>query len=114
MRILVIGAGRIGCRVIEQLKKNPEITIITADPREELYAVAQGTIDAVDFREPLSPMTIDSLVEKARPAMVLLAMPTEEMGLGKAPGVDILADALREEIAAIADIPVIEVSRSGR
>jgi hypothetical protein len=46
--------------------------------------------------------------------LVLLAMPTEEMGLGKTPGVDILADALREEIAALADVPVIEVARGGR
>ena len=96
------------------MKKNPDITIITADPREKLHAVEQGVIDAVDFRETLTPMTLDSLVERAGPALVLLAMPTEEMGLGKAPGVDILADALREEIAAIADVPVIEVSRSGR
>jgi hypothetical protein len=34
------------------------------------------------------------------------------MGLGKAPGVDILTVALREEMAAICDLPVIKVART--
>jgi hypothetical protein len=38
-------------------------------------------------------------------------MPTEDMGLGKSPGVDILADALRDELVAVAKVPVIEVAR---
>lgn len=114
MRVLVIGAGRTGARVIEQLLKNADIQILTADPRQELYAVAQGIIAQVDFAENLTPINLDRILSEARPDLVLLAMPTEEMGLGKAPGVDILADALREEIAALADVPVIEVARSGR
>ena len=32
MRILVVGAGRTGARVSEQLKKNPDIEIVTAAP----------------------------------------------------------------------------------
>jgi hypothetical protein len=33
------------------------------------------------------------------------------MGMGTAPGLDILAEALREEIAALSEIPVIELAR---
>jgi hypothetical protein len=41
-------------------------------------------------------------------------MQTEDMGLGEAPGVDILADAMQEELSAVSKAPVIEVARSGR
>lgn len=114
MRVLVIGAGRTGARVIRQLQKNPQIEIITADPRQDLYAVEQGIIDAVDIRETLTPLTLEHVLEKSLPDLVLLAMPTEDMGLGKASGMDILAEALREEIAALAGVPVIEVVRARR
>jgi dTDP-4-dehydrorhamnose reductase len=114
MRVLVIGAGRTGARVIQQLQKNPEIKIITADPREEIYAVDAGIIASVDIEEMLTPLNLEHVFEEAKPDLVLLAMPTEDMGLGQAPGTDILADALREEIAATADVPVIEVARIAR
>jgi predicted homoserine dehydrogenase-like protein len=114
MRILVVGAGRTGARVIEQLKKNPGIEIVTADPREEHYAVEAGVIEAVDIREALTPLNLDQILDQVRPAVVLLATETEDMGLGEAPGVDILADALQDELAAISKVPVIEVARSGR
>jgi len=114
MRVLVIGAGRTGSRVIRQLRKNPRIEIVTADPRPELYAVEKGVIEAVDIRETLTPLTLEHVLEQSRPDLVLLAMPTEDMGLGKAPGMEILADALREELAALAKVPIIEVARASR
>jgi len=114
MRVLVIGAGRTGARVIQQLKKNPKIKIVTADPREEIYAVDEGIIASVDIEEMLTPLNLEQVFAEAGPDLVLMAMPTEDMGLGQAPGTDILADALREEIAAIADVPVIEVARIAR
>lgn len=114
MRILVIGAGRTGAKVLKQLKKNPAIEIITADPRQEHYAVEEGIIDKVDIFETLTPLTLETVLEQARPDLVLLAMATEDMGLGKAPGMEILADALREEISALSRVPVIEVVRVRR
>lgn len=114
MRVLVIGAGRTGAKVIAQLKKNPDIEIVTADPREHLFAVEEGVIDHVDIRESLTPLNLEEVLRKTRPGLVLLAMPPEDMGLGKTAGVDILAEALREEIAALADVPIIEVSRTAR
>jgi len=114
MRVLVIGAGRTGAKVLRQLRKNPAIEVVTADPRQELYAVEEGIIEKVDIREALTPLTLKTVFEEARPDLVLLAMATEDLGLGKAPGVDILADALRDELVALSKVPVIEVSRVRR
>ena len=114
MRILVIGAGRTGAKVLLQLQKNPDLELIVADPREELYAVEEGVIEKVDIRETLTPLTLDKVIEQSQPDLVLLAMATEDMGLGRAPGIDVLADALREEIAALSLVPVIEVVRDRR
>jgi hypothetical protein len=113
MRVLVIGAGRTGAQVLRQLQKNPDLTVLTVDPGEEPYAVQQGIISAVDIREALTPLTLEYVLERAQPDLVLLTTTTEDLGLGKAPGMDILADALREELAAIAEVPVIAVARTG-
>jgi saccharopine dehydrogenase-like NADP-dependent oxidoreductase len=112
MRILVIGAGRTGARVIRQLKKNPDIVIMTADPRANLAAVDEQLIEKVDIREALTPLTLEKVLTESHPDLVLLAMPPEEMGLGKSPGVDILAEAMHEEVATLARVPVIEVARA--
>lgn len=114
MRILVIGAGRTGTGVLRQLRKNPAITIVTADPRTEVHAVEEGVIEAVDIAEVLTPITLEAILEQAQPDLVLLALPPEDMGLGRAAGIGILADALNDEIAALARVPVIEVARGPR
>jgi len=113
MRVLVIGAGITGAEVINQLQKNPAITILTADPREKIYAIEKGLIDKVDFREALTPLTFEYIVERAKPDLILLTRSTQDMELGTAPGLDILAEAMREELAAISDVPVIRVSKVG-
>jgi dihydrodipicolinate reductase len=112
VRVLVVGAGRTGAGVIRQLRKNPNIEIITADPRPDSYAVEAGLIHAVDIAEAFTPLTVDYVLEKANPDLILLAMTTEDLGLGNAPGVDILAEALRLEVASASQIPLIEVARS--
>lgn len=111
MRVLILGAGRTGSQVIQQLRKNEAIEIVTADPRPEPHALEHGLIERVDIREVITPLTLDAILAKARPDLILMAMPTEEMGLGTAPGVEILADALRDEIAGVSRTPVIEVAR---
>jgi len=113
MKVLVVGAGRTGARVIRQLQKNPEIEIITADPQEDAYTVRKGLIEAVDIRESFTPLTVDYVLEKAKPDLILLATATEDLGLGNAPGIDILAESLRTELAFASDIPLIEVDRYG-
>jgi dihydrodipicolinate reductase len=113
MRVLVIGAGRTGARVIKQLQKNPKIEIITADPRSDSFAVQQGIIQSVDILEGFTPLTEDYVLEQAKPDLVLLAMSTEDLGLGEAPGIDILVDALRQELASTSEVPMIEIARYG-
>ena len=114
MRILVIGAGPNGARVIRQLQKNAAIQIVTADPRPTHFAVDEGVIEKVDIQESFTPLTIGKILQEAKPDLVLITMQPEDMGLGKPPGVDILAAALHEEIAALSPVPVIEVARTGQ
>jgi len=112
MRVMVVGAGRIGARVLRQLQKNPKIEVLTVDPREETYAIQHNIIPAIDFHEALSPQAIRHVLEQTKPDLVLVTTTTEDMGLGKAPGIDILVEALRQELAAIAKVPVIAVART--
>ena len=112
MHILLYGAGRIGSRVLCQLEKNPSIEVTVVDPRgNDCEAVERGIIDHVDIEETLSPMTVGEIFDTARPDLVLIATASEDLGLGNAPGIDLLMDALRGELENIADVPVIEVAR---
>ena len=112
MRVLLVGAGVTGKRVLQQLQKNPRLEVLTADPQKKPYAVAQGVIESVDFQEVLTPLTLEYIVSQAAPDLILIATETEDLGLGTAAGVEMLAEALREEIASLADVPVIEVARA--
>jgi len=112
MRILVVGAGPTGAEVLRQLFKNPALTVLTLDPRDNPYAVAHGIIPQVDLKEVLTPLTLDSILKEARPDVILLATTTSDMGWGSTTGIDMLASAMRDELSTIADVPVISVSRS--
>ncbi len=112
MRILVVGAGRIGAKVLEQLKKNPAVTVLTLDPRDNPYALEQGIIDAVDFRESLTPLNLKYVLEKAQPDLILLARATEDLGLGNVLGMDLLSESLSQELTEICELPIIKVARN--
>jgi dTDP-4-dehydrorhamnose reductase len=112
MRVLVVGAGRVGAAVLLQLKKNPNIEVLTVDPREDPYAVERKIIPDVDFHEALTPNALEYVIAQTKPDLVLVTTAAEDMGFGRAPGIDILVEALREELAATADVPVIAVART--
>ena len=112
MRILVIGAGRTGAKVLRQLQKNPELTIVVADPHQRPYAVEQGIISSIDYRESLTPLTLDYLLEKCKPDLVLLTRAPADLGLGSALGLDMLADSLQDELVTLSDVPMIIVSQA--
>lgn len=112
MRILIIGAGRTGAKVLRQLQKNPELTVIVVDPHERPYAVEQGIISSVDYRESLTPLTLDYLLQKSRPDLVLLTRSPADLGVGSALGLDMLADSLQEELVTLSDVPMIVVSQA--
>ncbi len=114
MRVLVIGAGATGVDAIKQLRKNPAIKIVSADPVKASFAMEEGVVIKVDIVREITPISLEDIVQKTRPDLVLLALSTDDMGLGHSPGVDILADSLREELAAHAGVPVIEVARTSR
>ena len=78
MRILVVGAGRIGAQVLRQLQKNPSLTIITCDPNEEPFAVQKGIISEVDIQESLTPLTLAYILAQAKPDLILLARASED------------------------------------
>lgn len=111
MRILVVGAGKVGASVIRQLQKNPSLILLTCDPHLEPAAVKEGVIDQVDIQETLTPLTLDYVLNKAEPDLVLLASASEDFGLGTAPGVDVMVDSLRRELASISKVPLVEVAR---
>jgi hypothetical protein len=54
------------------------------------------------------------MVAQVQPDLVLLTRSTEDLGLGAAPGMDLLSNALGGELTVISDVPMIEVSRSQR
>jgi hypothetical protein len=112
MRILVIGAGRTGARVLRQLQKNPELTVIVVDPNERPYAVERGIISSVDYRESLTPLTLDYLLQKSEPDLVLLTRSPGDLGVGSALGLDMLADSLQDELMTLSDVPMIVVSQA--
>ena len=112
MRIMVIGAGRTGAKVLRQLQKNPELTVLVVDPHEKPYAVEQGIISSIDYRESLTPLTLDYLLQKSKPDLVLLTRAPADLGVGSALGLDMLADALQDELVTLSDVPMIVVSQA--
>ncbi len=111
-RILVIGAGQTGIRILLQLRKSEVFEVITADPRPEPAAVREGILEQVDIVEPITPMTLEHVLRESRPDLVILAMPPEDMGLGSTAGMDVLAEGILAEIAALSGVPVLDVKRT--
>ena len=112
MRILVVGAGRIGARVIRQLKKNAGLTLLTVDPREIPFAVKEGIIPSVTYNAKLTPIELEQIIEKCKPDLVLVTTSSEDIGRSGVPGIEILVESLRGELEATSKVPIIAVDRS--
>ncbi|MBC8497972.1 hypothetical protein H8D40_03220, partial [Candidatus Bathyarchaeota archaeon] len=56
-----------GARVLRQLRKNPDLTVVTVDPREEPFAVKEGVIPFVDYDAELTPMELEPVIEAVKP-----------------------------------------------
>ena len=80
MRVLVVGAGRVGAHVLKQLGKNPELTVLTVDPREEPFAVKEGIIPFVDYDAELTPYGLEPVIEAVGPDLVLVTTSREDIG----------------------------------
>jgi hypothetical protein len=113
MRILIVGAGKVGAKVILQLKKNPSIKFYTVDPRDQPHALKQGVIESVDFHEDLNPSAIGHVLTQVRPDIVLVTTSAEDVARTGIPGLEILVESLRSELESTANVPIIAVARTG-
>jgi len=113
MRILVVGAGMVGARVLTQLKKNPRIEVITVDPRDRPYAVEQGIIEDVDYHAELNTVELKETLSKVKPDLVLVTTSKEDIARTGVSGLEVLVTALRNELEATAEVPIITVARLG-
>lgn len=113
MKILVVGAGIIGAKVIKQLRKNPEIEMIIVDSRDTPFSIEEGLIDSIDFRVELRPVELEPIIRKIKPDIVLITTSAQDIGRSSIPGLDILVEALSNELEATSKVPIIAVSRSG-
>jgi hypothetical protein len=68
-------------------------------------------ISKVDIQETLTPLTLEYVLAQAKPDLILLTSASEDFGLGTAPGVDVMVDSLKKELASISGVPLIEVAR---
>jgi hypothetical protein len=109
--ILVIGAGKVGAKVLHQLKKNPKIEVKTVDSREIPFAVEEGIIDSVDYTAELIPIKLKPLIESIAPDIVLVTTSKEDISRNNVPGLEILVDSLRHELELTAEVPIIAVNR---
>jgi len=80
MKVMVIGAGRLGAKVIAQLRKNERIEIVVADPNDRPEALRLGLIERIDITDQLTPMNIEDVVRRVRPDVILLSRTLEDWG----------------------------------
>jgi nucleoside-diphosphate-sugar epimerase len=113
MRVLVVGAGMVGARVLKQLKKNPKIKVVTIDPRDTPYAVEQGIIEGVDYHVDLNTVEVMETVNNVRPDLVLVTTSKEDIARSGVSGLEVLVTGLRNELEATSEVPIIAVARIG-
>jgi len=85
MKVLVVGAGKLGCAVIRQLRKNDDVEIVVSDPRDGPEAVVHGIVEKVDLRVHITPMNFEEVVSQVRPDIVLLARTVDDWEKGDTP-----------------------------
>ena len=112
MRILVVGAGKVGAKVLLQLKKNPMIKAVTVDPRDRPPAVEDGVIETVDYHTELKLGELAEVIRQEKPELVLVTTSPEDIARTGVPGIELLVEALKGELEATTSVPIIAVSRN--
>jgi predicted dinucleotide-utilizing enzyme len=112
LKILVVGAGRIGSKVIKQLKKSAKIKFYTIDPRENPKALEEEIIEKIDFSVDLIPSEIIKIINDLRPDLVLVTTSKEDISNTGVQGIDILVESLNNELESASEYPIISVSRN--
>jgi hypothetical protein len=95
------------------LRKNPDLTIVTVDPRKTPFAVQEGILASIDYQRELTPSDLEFVIEEVEPDLVLVTTSRDDIGRSGIPGLEILVEALRQELEATSKVPIIAVSRTG-
>ena len=97
MRILVIGAERLGAKVIGQLSKIDGVEILVAERRERPVAVEEGIIDKVNVVAHVTAMNFEDILEETAPDLVVLARTVQDWDKAETPmGSEYVAGMERE------------------
>jgi FlaA1/EpsC-like NDP-sugar epimerase len=110
MRIWLIGADQAGSEALQQLQKNPSITVIVSDASERPKAVSDRVIAKVDMVENVTPMNINQLARRIRPDLILIDAGAANRAMRGVSGGQFFAQALQSEIAAISEFPCLVLS----
>ena len=73
MRVLVVGAEKLGTQVIRQLKKIRDVEIVVAECRSEPHAVREGVIEKVDHVVHVTALNFEEVLGESKPDFVVLA-----------------------------------------
>ncbi|UCE90777.1 MAG: hypothetical protein JSV90_04910 [Methanobacteriota archaeon] len=78
MRVLVIGAEKLGAQVIGQLKKIPGVEIVVAERRDRPEAVLNGMIEKVDVVSHVTAMNFGDVLAQTEPDFVVVARTVQD------------------------------------
>ncbi len=109
MKVLVVGAGALGIRVIKQLRKSEEFEIVVADYREDCQAVREGVIDRIDILEHLTPLNIGDCCNRVEPDIIFLCREARDWGHHDTVMATQFISGMEKELSGY-HIPVIPVS----
>ncbi len=109
MRVLVVGAGALGIRVIKQLRKSDKFEIVVADYREDCQAVREGVIEKVDILEHLTPLNIGDCCDDVVPDIIFLCREARDWGHHDTIMATQFISGMEKQLSAYS-IPVIPVS----
>lgn len=112
MKILVVGAGKVGSKVIKQLRKKASIDIYTVDPRENPEALEQGIIEKIDYAVELVPGEIIKILDGLKPDLVLVTTSKKDISKADVEGMELLVESLDNELEATSEYPIVSVSRN--
>jgi len=111
LKVAVIGAGLVGARVIQQLRKNRKIEVITIDPRDYPPALGNGNMDKTSYKISLTPSEIGNVLRDEKPDIVLVTTSNEALAMTSAPWLNVYVESLAVELGSQLEAPVITVSR---
>ena len=108
MRVLVIGAERLGIKVMKQLKKVEGLEMVVAERRDQPLAVEEGVIEKVDIVAHVTAMNFEDVLAKTSPDLVVLARTVEDWDKADTPMGSEYVAGMERELTKF-DVPVLPV-----